>query len=381
MKILFEIEPLENTRKTGIATYIDNLCRALLEFQGEHSFTLWGPDITQDPFPDIHNKQFLGNGLLTRATLEELWKYTPFSKISNTYDCYHLPFPAFPAPCSSKKTCTVSTIYDLAFAYFPESITEAISYRYLSRTIPLQAEHSDAVITISQSAKEDIVNILGIPAERVVVSYPGCDITAPTDDELHRKDHPAVLELKLPDRYLLCLGTWEPRKNLPTLFRAIKLLHKRLVKENIFLCMSGMKGWKYNDAESLIEELGIGDRINVLGYVKREWLPLLYARAEIFVYPSMYEGFGMPVVEAMACGTPVITTNVSSLPEAGGDAALLVDPKSVDELASAINKLLDSQNLRDGMIHRGFQHSAKFSWEQSAREHMAIYEKLGSSNS
>ncbi len=376
MKILFEIEPLENVRKTGIATYIDNLCRSLLLLPGEQKFVLWGPDIVKDPYPDIPKKEFIGNGTLTRATIEELWKYTPFAKLAEDIDVYHLTFPAFPAPRSNTKTRTVSTIYDLAFAYFPESITEAASFRYLSRTIPYQAENSDSVITISQSTKEDIVNILGIPAERVVVSYPGCDIKAPSDEELVQADHPALRGLNLPTRYLLCLGTWEPRKNLPTLFQAIKLLYKKLCDENIFLCMSGMKGWKYNDAESLIDSLGIGDRILPLGYVPRESLPFLYAKAEVFVYPSMYEGFGMPVVEAMACGTPVITTNVSSLPEAGGDAALLLDPKSAEAFAESIEKLLDDKELNGQMIARGFRHAAKFTWEQSALEHLEVYTRL-----
>ena len=376
MKILIEINPLENPKRTGIATYIYNLCLGLLQQSGEQKYIFWGPDVNADPFSTFSNKEFLGDSKLSRLIYQELWKFTPFGKLAGDHDIYHLLFPAFPARQANKNVKIVSTIYDLAFAYYPESVSEPGFFQDLCRITPYQAENSDAVITISQSTKDDIVKILGIPADRVVVSYPGCDIIAPTAAELQRHDHPAIKELDLPNRYLLCLGTWEPRKNLPTLFRAIKLLYKKLVEEDIYLCLSGMKGWKYHEAESLIEELGIGGRIKVLGYVKREWLPFLYARAEIFVYPSMYEGFGMPVVEAMACGTPVITTNVSSLPEAAGDAALLVDPKSVEELAAAIEKLLDDKELCDAMIERGHLHAAQFSWEKSANEHIAAYTKL-----
>ena len=148
------------------------------------------------------------------------------------------------------------------------------------------------------------------------------------------------------------------------------------MKEQIYLCMSGIKGWKYAEAEELIANLGIEDRILTLGHVKRELLPQLYAHAKAFVYPSMYEGFGMPVSEALACGTPCITSNTSSLPEAGGDAALLVDTRTPEPLAEAIVRVLDDEPLRENMIAKGIAHASKFTWEEAASRHLEVYRGL-----
>jgi glycosyltransferase involved in cell wall biosynthesis len=374
MNILLDVSPLENPKKTGIATYIDNLCRALLAEDTEDHFFLWGPDIRADPYPQFPRKTFQGNRLVSRSVQETVWRELGMGGVPASMDAYHLLFPAFPAPRKGRNTKFIATIYDLAFAYYPESITLAASFRYLAQCIPEQAEQADAITTISQSAKNDIRDILAVPEEKIAVIYPGVDLRRPTEEEMRQAEQlPEFAELNLPARYILCLGTWEPRKNLPTLFRALHRLRAKLIGADTYLCMSGIKGHQYAEAESLIRELGLEDRIVTLGYVPREWLPILYARARMFVYPSMYEGFGMPVVEAMVCGTPVVTSNVSSLPEAAGDAGLLVAPNSSEAFADAIERLLDDDALRQEMIRKGFEHARQFSWQNAARAHIALY--------
>lgn len=377
MNILVEINPLEGKQKTGISTYIDFLCRALLEQRSpDERFTFYAPDILDDPFPEYPNKTFQGHRLLSRVTLETVWQHSAFRGIPADMDIYHLPFPSLPAPRKGRNTCFFATIYDMAFAYYPESVIENFYFRYLANAITTQAEQADVILVISESCKRDLHDILGTPNEKMHVIYPGIDLKRPTEADFARCESVEWQEMRVPPNYILCVGTWEPRKNLPNLFRALHKLRKLLIEKDVYLCMSGIKGWKYQDAERLISDLGLEERVRTLGHVRRDFLPLLYARARCFVYPSIYEGFGMPVTEAMACGAPVVTSNVSSMPEAAGDAALLVNPHDVDELAAAIERLLTDDTLRHTLIEKGYAHAAQFTWAQSARAHLALYREF-----
>lgn len=282
---------------------------------------------------------------------------------------YHLLYPAQAAPCRNPQTKSVVTIYDLAWARHPKTAPSVEAGKAMTNCIERQAQQADKIIAISQSTKDDLQTILHIPPEKIHVIYPGCDLS-PLDESV--KDE-SVLPAALPERYILCVGTWEPRKNLSNLLRAVKSLEGKFRERNIMLCLVGGKGWKYQAIESLIEELGLQDLIVALDYVSREYLPLLYARSLAFVYPSLYEGFGLPVLEAITCGAPVVTSNVSSLPEVTGDAALLIDPHAPDELTAAIEKLLDDESLREELRHKGFIRAREFSWEKAARETLALY--------
>ena len=373
MKVFLEVNQLQSSQKTGISTYVDNLCRALLSAKSDVEWVLYGPEVEKAPYPELKKSKFLGHSAVLRDTQLILANQFNLGGVPKDIDICHLLAPDFALKRRNPKTKLISTIYDIAFAYYPETVKDDDTYRLLCRAIPAQAADSDQVITISESAKSDIVNILGVDPKKVHVIYPGIDLKRPRAADAHLLDTDPWKELQLPDNYLLCLGTWEPRKNLSVLFKAVALLKKRMVEQNMFLCMSGIKGWKYAEAEELISNLGIEDRIQTLGHVKRELLPQLYAHAKAFVYPSMYEGFGMPVSEALACGTPCITSNTSSLPEAGGDAALLVDTRTPEPLAEAIERVLDDEALRSDMIAKGFVHAAKFTWEDAASKHLEVY--------
>jgi glycosyltransferase involved in cell wall biosynthesis len=376
MNVLIEVNPLDNVKKTGIATYIDFLCRALLDEQTGDRFTFWGPDVFRDPFPEYTNKTFIGRSPYRRDIIEMLWKRFGTGGLPVQPDVYHVPVPLCPLIPRGKSTPKiVATIYDLAFARYPEFVTNAFFFRALSERICEQADRAEKIVVISKSCGDDLQEILKIPKEKIVVSYPGCDLKRP-DSTVSAEQQAELDRLRIPPRYLLCVGTWEPRKNLPTLFEAISRLKTRLREEDLYLCISGIKGWKFQEAEQRIRDLGIADRVITLGHVPREWLPLLYARAQMFIYPSYYEGFGLPVLEAMTCGTPVITTNVSSLPEAAGDAGLLFDPYSVEALCGHIERLLDDPELREALVRKGFKHAATFSWRRAAQEHLALYREV-----
>jgi glycosyltransferase involved in cell wall biosynthesis len=377
MKILIESNPLRQEERTGVAQFIYYWCVAMLaesqQLHKSHSFVFWAPDVEHDPLPPSPNKTFVSGRLLSRGAWETLWGSSRIGALRSDIDIYHVTYTVMPAPRRSRHTKLVVTIYDLAFARYPETLPEWGSLRYLSSCLARQVEEADRIITISESTKRDLMLMLGAPAEKIDVIYPGTDLQAPKPDSAAL---PQFEALRLPPRYVLCVGTWEPRKNLPRLLQAWHQLRHKLRERDVYLCLCGGKGWKYEEIERTINDLGLKDSVLSLGYVPRELLPHLYANALMFVYPSLYEGFGLPVLEAMSCGTPVITSRASSLPEAAGDAALLIDPESVEAIASAIEVLLGDEELRAQMTAKGFAHARNFSWRSAARETLAVYDSL-----
>lgn len=263
---------------------------------------------------------------------------------------------------------TVVTIHDLSILLYPEHHTR-LNRLHLRWALPRVARRAAAIIAVSEATRRDLIAQLEVPAERVHVAPNGVD---------HRRFFPryrpearqrAGLMLGIEPPYILALGTLEPRKNLPALLRA----YARLGRDVPRLVLAGARGWGEGALFKLVKELGLQERVRFTGYVPEAVLPDLYAGARLFVYPSLYEGFGLPVLEALASGAPVITSNTSSLPEVAGDAALLVDPTSVDELTRVMRRVLDSKQLRDELRTKGPKQAAKFSWERTARQTLAIY--------
>lgn len=228
------------------------------------------------------------------------------------------------------------------------------------------------MIAASESTKKDAVRLCGLDEAKIKVIYHG---VSPRFRPAGPEAVSAVRQrYGLPDRFVLSLGTIEPRKNLTSLLEVWHALSSGGVPPK--LVIAGSKGWLYAPFFSKLRELGLEDQVLFTGYVPEEDLPAVYSAAELFVYPSLYEGFGFPVLEAMACGAPVITSNTSSLPEVAGQAALLVDPTSLEELSAAIGRVLENQELRNQLRARGLEQAARFSWERTARETLSVYESL-----
>ncbi len=266
---------------------------------------------------------------------------------------------------------TVITVYDLSFAHYPQALT-AGRRAYLGVLGRYSCRRARQVIAISQSTRRDIVKQWGIPADRIVVAYPG------VGDEFRPLPAGEVSAFRarrnLPEQFILHLGTLQPRKNLVRLIQAYGRLGT-----DAKLVLAGGRGWLYEEILSEIEKLNLHHAVLLPGYVPDEELPLWYNAATLLAYPSLYEGFGLPVVEAMACGTPVVTSNVSSLPEAAGEseagAALLVNPHDVDELAAALHSALNDQSLQDQLRDRGFRQAARFGWQETAAATVAAYQR------
>jgi glycosyltransferase involved in cell wall biosynthesis len=262
----------------------------------------------------------------------------------------------------------VLTIHDLSFLHYPQSFRGA-KRLYLKLFTRLSVQRAQRVIAASESTRSDLMQQYGIPADRVDRVYYGLD------QQFHPLPPGEVAAFRvqngLPDRFMLFVGTLEPRKNVARLVEA----YARLPQDRPPLYIVGGKGWLCDDIFARVEALHLGDEFRFAGYVPGQELPWWYNAAELFVYPSLYEGFGLPPLEAMACGTPVVTSGVSSLPEVVGPAGVTVDPTDIDALAGAISQILADGELRQRMRTDGLAQAGKFSWQEAARQTVSSYRR------
>jgi glycosyltransferase involved in cell wall biosynthesis len=267
---------------------------------------------------------------------------------------------------------TVITIHDLAFLLYPHFLTRKAARYY--GLIDRAVRRADHVIAVSESTKRDIVRLTGTPERKITVIYEAADSSyAPIHEQevLQRIRH----KYHLPDQVILFVGTIEPRKNLPTLIRAYKGLIDNY-KSAADLAIVGKQGWLYDDVYRLVEQLGLQRRVHFLGRVPTVDLLYLYNASQMLVLPSYYEGFGLPPLEAMACGVPVIVSDTSVMPEVVGDAALRVAHEDVEGFTVAMWRLLTDDALRADMIVKGHKRVKCFSWERAARETLEVYRKV-----
>lgn len=229
------------------------------------------------------------------------------------------------------------------------------------------------IITISKSSRNDIIKEYKVNPDKVRVAYLGVKFDYNDKSELTMKDLEEKYNIQNP--YILFVGTLQPRKNIVRLIEAVAALEQTEEKA-LDLVIIGRKGWNYQEILDAPKRLNIENRVHFLESITDEELPSFYKHAEAFVLPSLYEGFGLPVLEAMRYGCPVITSNVSSLPEAGGDAAIYFDPENVDDIAEKIHKVLKDEKLRAKMVKEGHEQVKKFSWEKSAQEVLSVFEEF-----
>lgn len=374
---------------TGSGQYINHLIRQLTRLGDENEcvlvknteYRMQNTSHSHSPFSTLHSPLCILHPVSTpfdsiSENLAKLW----FEQVSFPRACLrqgveiaHVPYfasPLFPT------TPTVVTVHDLIPMLLP-AYRGSILVRLYTHLVAAAARKADIVLTDSEASKQDIVRLLGIPAERVRVIYLAADdIYQPVLDE-HRL---AATRRKygLPESYLLYLGGFDQRKNVPTLLKAFVQLAK---DSKAFLVVAGQlpeRDLTFSpDPRPIVQELGIGERVVFTGWVPEEDKPALYSGARALVFPSLYEGFGLPSLEALACGTPVIASNRGSLPEIVGDGGLLLEPDDVEGLTGAIEKLLKDDTLWGDLRERGLAHAARFSWEKTARETLAVYREIG----
>ncbi|HYK07916.1 MAG TPA: glycosyltransferase family 1 protein [Candidatus Eisenbacteria bacterium] len=294
----------------------------------------------------------------------------------------HFPRPdVFFSPTHyAPRFCPIPTaiaVMDVSYLHFPELFARRDLYQLTSWT-KYSVKNASRVFTISNASRNDIIQMYQKNPKKVVVTYPGIkNELSNMNNAVNKKD--MQKKFGIGENYILFVGTLQPRKNIARLIEAFSML-KNNEEKKIELVIVGKKGWLYEEILAAPQKFGVEEDVKFLEFVGNDDLPSLYKHAMMFVLPSLYEGFGLPVVEAMKYGTPVITSNVSSLPEAGGDGALYVNPEDVNEITKAIQKLLDNPKLREEMVKKGFEQVKKFSWEKTAKETLEVLQQVASNN-
>lgn len=371
----------------GIGRYTRELISAILAQSSAIRFTLFYaagfPGASPPPY--LHEVQRLCTfHPHTRAVpiplpprrLTQLWHRLrlplPIEWLTGPLDIVHAP--DFVAPPTRARTLV--TIHDLSYMVHPECAVPGVA-AFLRDAVPRALQRADVIVADSESTRRDLHRLLNIAPERVSVVYPAVD-------ERFRPLPPDVCEpvrqrLRLPSRFVLFVGTIEPRKNLVRLLEAFARIDPTTLPDGsgrLFLVIAGRRGWMYQPVFEAIERLSLRDRVQVLDFVADSDLPIVYNLAQVFVYPSIYEGFGLPPLEALACGTPVVTSDNSSLPEVVGNAALLAPADDIDALSDRIARLLSDGALRDRLRQAGLEQAQRFRWEASARQIIEHYHSL-----
>ncbi len=372
MIIGVDIRPMAGLR-TGIQEYTEQILSHLIPLAPDHQFKLFFssmrkalPDLPWMRAPNVELKQFkIPNNVLFFSG--NIWGYPLLDDMIGGADVFFSPH-FFLAPLSS--TCRrVTTFHDLSYLRFPEFFTHRKQWWHTVQMDPAsQARFSDKIISVSQSTKQDLVDFYHIDPANIDVIYLGNNMAPPSEE--------AVIEFKkkrqLPDRFFLFLGTIEPRKNISGLIRAFNIMKERSGFEDVELVIAGKKGWKFEDVLDDIQNSPFAPAIRYLGHIPDADRALYYSAASGFVYPSFFEGFGSPVLEAMACGIPVITSPNSSLAEVAGDAALLIDPYNISDLAEAMRIVISDTEIQNKLASQGHNQASKFTWDKAARATLDI---------
>ncbi|GAC1389870.1 MAG: glycosyltransferase family 1 protein [Ktedonobacteraceae bacterium] len=361
----------------GIGSYVRNLFAAMLLQDAKTDYTLLtsGRPTAERPFPEAEN--VVGRSVfIPDRYLNILWyrwrtPLLPATLFTGPIDIYH--GPDFTLPPLGKKVRKVVTIHDLAFLEHPEYAVPSLA-AYLNKVVPEAVAAADIVATVSHEVGRTLVKHFQTPQEKLTVIPNGVGV------HFRRITDPVLLgatqhkfNLKAP--LVLAVGTLEPRKNHIGL---IKAFYKAQQKKNgpAMLAIAGGQGWLYEETKQVVADLKLEKKVRFLGRVTDLELVTLYSMANIFAFPSFFEGFGVPPIEAMACGAPVITSNISSLPEIAKDAALLVDPFDIDALATAITRLTEDEALRDELRQKGYQRVKQYTWAMSAQKMLTVYQRL-----
>jgi glycosyltransferase involved in cell wall biosynthesis len=355
----------ESYRHAGVSRYIDNLLKNLACEDSEGDFTVFLNDRSALSLPcrQVHAR-FPTHNPWARVFWEQC--ALPAQLKARGIELLHSPVNIQPVSLTCKSIVTVT---DLSFWVFPESFKtfQRIYQRLFTRLSARRATH---LIAISAHTARDLGQFCAVSADRISVTYPGVD-------EVYRPAASSVLvefrrQHELPEKFFLFVGTLEPRKNLVTLLKAFAAFRDS-AKTGHKLVLAGGKGWLYQSVFAVVEQLGLQSDVIFAGFIPEAELPLWYNAADAFVYPSIYEGFGLPPLEAMACGTPVVVSNASSLPEVVGDVGILVDPRSVDGWTAALAQIVSDVTLRTGLSARGIERARQFSWARMARETIQVY--------
>jgi glycosyltransferase involved in cell wall biosynthesis len=359
-------------RRAGLGRYAASLARALQPLIPDELAFFYNAERGVDPLPDLAQIPTSTVALGYKPWRMAVWAgqlgHIPFNRLVPGATLFHATEHLLPP---LRGVPTVLTVHDLIFRRLPEH-HKPLNRWYLNATMPLYCRRADQIIAVSQATRRDLTAAYAVPAEKITVVP---EAAAPR----FRPQPPEIVarvraEYRLPEDFVLYVGTIEPRKNLIGLLDTWAELY--VAHEAPPLVIVGKHGWLSDDFYAALTENPCRDAVRFTGYVEDVDLPAIFAAATLFTFPSLYEGFGLPPLEAMACGTPVVCSNTSSLPEVVGDAALTVDPTDTDALRAALHRVLSDIEFQAELRARGLRQAARFSWERAARETLAVYQTL-----
>jgi len=356
--------------RAGLGRYAESLARALVATHPNRYGLFYNREQGIEPLAGLEHlptrtialgykpwRMLVWLGQLARTDLD---RWFPNAELFHATEHLLLPLRTIP---------TVLTVHDLIFRHLPAH-HKPLNRWYLNLTLPLYCRRANHVIAVSECTRRDLIAAYDLPPENITV------IPEAADPRFRPQPPETVAAVRarygLPERCLLCVGTIEPRKNLTRLLAAFESIHAERLTDGLVIV--GKRGWLYGDFFAALEQSPVRDAVIFPGYVPDADLPAVYAGAQALVFPSLYEGFGLPVLEAMACGTPVVASRVSSIPEVGGEAALYFDPADVEGMVETIRRLLRDADLQDRMRTQGLAQAAQFSWKRAATETKAVYD-------
>lgn len=371
MTVYVDVSAAVNSR-AGLGRYARSLAQALISEMDSPPTLFYNRTEQAQDIPEWSNiprrsirigykpwRMMIWQGQLFRIAFNRL---VPDARLFHATE--HLLMPLRDVP-------TVMTVHDLIYKLFPQH-HKKLNYWFLNAAMPLFVRRADAIIVVSQATKNDLIRHYGTPDNKITVVHEAAatHFRVPPDSEVARVR--AIYDL--PERFLLAVGTIEPRKNLTRLAESLARL--RQDHRDLQLIVVGARGWLYGDFFARLEELGVQDAVRLLGYVPDDDLPAIFRAATVYVMASLYEGAGLPVLEAMACGAPVASSRESSMPELGADVARYFNPYDVNHMTDVIGMVLDDRHLRAEMAAAGPERAARFSWQRAARDTLAVYRSI-----
>jgi glycosyltransferase involved in cell wall biosynthesis len=370
MTIYFDLSAAAH-RRAGLGRYAESLGRALLPLLGDRLAFFYNAEAGVAPVEGFEGLPARTVSLGYKPWRMAVWLgqlgRVPFNRLLPGAALYHATEHLL---MSLRGVPSVLTVHDLIFRRYPAH-HKPLNRWYLNLTMPLYCRRATRIIAVSEQTKRDIVEAYAIPAGKITVIY---EAAAPGFQPQSAENVASARDrYQLPERYLLSVGTVEPRKNLGRVLTAFERLRAEGLVDAFVIV--GKRGWLYDDFFAQLERSPAKQAVIFPGWVEDADLPAIYAGASTVAFPSEFEGFGLPALEGMACGAPVVCSNTSSLPEIAGDAALLIDPTSADEIAAALRRVLTEPALAEELRRRGHAQAARFSWERAARETAQVYEQ------